>query len=158
MIFSKIFGKKGKTNPEEYASLQSEYASLQTENIVQELNLSDQAQTKNYVVDLCEQMIDASRDLEEAKDEYDLVTNYLMDVQLIEDLEGDTKKEIVDCATEVAELESRRTNFLKMDKKLSDTQYAQMQDEEENLPRTISRLQENEKDLDAIKKDMSYLE
>ncbi|MDD6481891.1 MAG: hypothetical protein PUF65_06460, partial [Lachnospiraceae bacterium] len=54
--------------------------------------------------------------------------------------------------------ESRRTNFLKMEKKLSDTQYAQMQEEEENLPRTISRLQANEKDLDAIKKDMSYLE
>ena len=35
---------------------QSEYAKLETKNIVKELNLSDAAQAKNNVVDLCKQM------------------------------------------------------------------------------------------------------
>ena len=61
MIFSKLFRKnKRRYDAQDYD--QSEYAKLQTENIVEELNLSDEAQAKRYVIDLCEQMIAASKE------------------------------------------------------------------------------------------------
>ena len=62
MIFSNLFHRK-KNKESETGSFsqydQSEYAKLETKNIVKELNLSDAAQAKKYVVDLCKQMIQA---------------------------------------------------------------------------------------------------
>ena len=67
MIFSNLFHRK-KNKESETGSFsqydQSEYAKLETKNIVKELNLSDAAQAKKYVVDLCKQMIQASKDMD----------------------------------------------------------------------------------------------
>lgn len=157
MIFSKLFQKRrGQDYGPEYD--QSEYATLQTENIVTELNQSQASQTKTYVVDLCEQMINTSRDLSDAKEEYELVTNYLKDVQVIEDLEDEIREPLAERAKCVAKLEKQRTDFLKTERRISDTQFEQMQEEEEHLPGIIKRFKSNESYLDAIKKDMAYLE
>ncbi len=157
MIFSRLFRRNKNQNKEEEYN-QSAYASLQTDNIVQELGLSGTDQAKNYVVDLCEQMISTSKELEDARAEYQLVTDYLNDIQIIEELTEAEKKPIAECAMHVAKLEKQRTEFLKVEHKLTDTQYAQMQEEEDNLPGVIRRLKSNEAYLDAIKKDLAYLE
>lgn len=157
MFFSKIFGRnKRKYDVPGYD--QSEYAKLQTENIVQELNLSDEAQAKRYVIDLCEQMIVASKELEDARSEYDLVTYYLTDIQIIEELTEAERAPILDCAMHVAKLDKERNDFLKTKRKLTETQFAQMQEEEENFPGIIRRLKENEKYMDTVKKDLTYLD
>ena len=157
MFFSKIFGRnKRKYVVSDYD--QSEYAKLQTENIVQELHLSDEAQAKRYVIDLCEQMIAASKELEDARSEYDLVTYYLTDIQIIEELTEAERAPILDCAMHVAKLDKERNDFLKTKRKLTETQFAQMQEEEANLPGIIRRLKENEKYMDTVKKDLTYLD
>ena len=137
---------------------QSEYAKLETENIVKELKQSDAAQAKTYVVDLCKQMVQASKEIEDIRSEYELVTNYLTDIQILEDLSDAEKKPIVECATHVAKLEKQRTDFLKTKRRLTDTQYAQMQEEEENLPGVIRRLRTNEKDMDVLRHNLAILE
>lgn len=157
MFLSKIFGRrKEKYDAQDYD--QSEYAKLQTESIVEELNLSDEAQAKRYVIDLCEQMIAASRELEDARSEYDLVTYYLTDIQIIEELTEAERAPILDCAMHVAKLDKERNEFLKTKRKLTETQFAQMQEEEDNLPGIIRRLRDNERYMDAVKKDLTYLE
>lgn len=158
MIFSKLFRGRRAAAESEQMYDQSEYAALQTKEIIHELNLSDSAQAKKYVVDLCKQMIQASKEIEDIRSEYELVTRYLTDIQTLEDLEETDKKPIVDCATHVAKLEKQRTEFLQTKRRLTDTQYAQMQDEEENLPGVIRRLAANEADLDAVRRNMAYLE
>lgn len=137
---------------------QSEYARLETENIVKELKRSDTVQTKTYVVDLCKQMVQASKEIDDIRSEYQLVTNYLTDIQILEDLSDDERKPIVECATHVAKLEKQRTDFLKTERRLTDTQYAQMQEEEDNLPGIIRRLQTNEKDMDVLRRNLAILE
>ena len=158
MIFSNLFHRK-KNKESETGSFsqydQSEYAKLETKNIVKELNLSDAAQAKKYVVDLCKQMIQASKDIEDSKSEYQLVTNYLTDIQILEDLTDAERKPILECATQVAKLEKQRTDFLKTKRRLTDTQFAQMQEEEENLPGVIRRLKANEADLEGKKLEWS---
>ena len=157
MFLSKIFGRrKEKYDAQDYD--QSEYAKLQTESIVEELNLSDEAQAKRYVIDLCEQMIAASRELEDARREYDLVTYYLTDIQIIEELTEAERAPILDCAMHVEKLDKERNEFLKTKRKLTETQFAQMQEEEDNLPGIIRRLRDNERYMDAVKKDLTYLE
>ena len=158
MIFSNLFHRK-KNKESETGSFsqydQSEYAKLETKNIVKELNLSDAAQAKKYVVDLCKQMIQASKDIEDSKSEYQLVTNYLTDIQILEDLTDAERKPILECATQVAKLEKQRTDFLKTKRRLTDTQFAQMQEEEENLPGVIRRLKANEAYLEGKKLEWS---
>lgn len=157
MFLSKIFGRrKEKYDAQDYD--QSEYAKLQTESIVEELNLSDEAQAKRYVIDLCEQMIAASRELEDARSEYDLVTYYLTDIQIIEELTEAERAPILDCAMHVAKLDRERNEFLKTKRKLTETQFAQMQEEEDHLLGIIRRLRDNERYMDAVKKDLTYLE
>lgn len=157
MIFSKLF-RKNKTKYDAQTYDQSEYAKLQTESIVEELNLSDEAQAKHYVIDLCEQMINVSKELEDTRSEYDLVTYYLTDIQILEELTEAERAPIFDCATHVAKLDKERNDFLKTQRRLSETQFAQMQEEEDNLPGIIKRLKDNERYMDAIKKDLAYLE
>lgn len=159
MNFRKFFHRR-KHRDEESEYDQNGYAALEDgeEEIEQELNLSDEEQAKRYTIDLCDQMVKTGRDIEDAKAEYDMVTSYLTDVQIIEDLTEDEKKPIADCAAHVESLGKERSEFLKTERRLSDMQFAQMQEEEDALPGIVSRLKSNEEYLDAVKKDMSFLE
>ena len=162
MIFSKLFKKIKKqdyetpTEEEDYTS--SHYADIAAENVVQELHLSDEAASRHYVVDLCEQMIDVSRELEDARADYTLLTNYLNDIQRIEELTPEQKAPITDCANHLVQLGKQKEDFLNTAHKLSETQFAQMQQAEEELPGVIKRLQANETYLEAIKRDLKYLD
>ncbi|MDY4893574.1 MAG: hypothetical protein SO130_09245 [Agathobacter sp.] len=159
MIFSKIFQRNKKKKEEKESDFDlSQYAKLETEEIVQELNQSDAVQAKNYVVDLCKQMIQASKDIEDNRSEYQLVTKYLNDIQIIEDLTDEEKKPIAECASHVCKLEKQRTDYLQTERRLTESQYAQMQEEEENIPGVIKRLKENETDLDTSKRNMAVIE
>ena len=55
-------------------------------------------------------------------------------------------------------LEKTRSDFLKTKNRISDSQYAQMQQLEDEIPRAIKRLEKNESSLDVINKDLRYLE
>ena len=112
--------------------------------------------TKGFnVVEICEQMVDAARELEDNRTEYALVTNYLTD---IENMSETDKKTMNDAAANILTLEKTRSDFLKTKNRISDSQYAQMQQLEDEIPRAIKRLEKNESSLDVINKDLRYLE
>jgi hypothetical protein len=140
-----------------YASLENETEKPQ-QNIVKELHSTNRTKTKNYVVDLCEQMVTASEDFEETKEEYRVVTNQLSDVQIIEDMSEEEMAPLVECAKHITELGDQRQGLLKEKRRISDEQFDMMQAEEDALPGIIRRLKSNEKHLDAVKKDMAFLE
>lgn len=113
---------------------------------------------ESYIVDQCEQIIDASRELEDARSEYKLVTSYLNDIQVIEALSKEEMSQIVDTASNIVQLNSAHNEFLKTEHQISDAQFAQLQEAEDDIPDAIKRLQANEAYLDTVKKDMNYLE
>ncbi len=161
MIFPRLFRRRRRDYDydEEYEQ-GGYYADLEEGEgeIEEELNLSDEEQAKHYAIDLCDQMIKAAKDIEDTRVEYDLVTSYLTDVQIIEDLTEDERKPIADCAAHVDRLGKERSEFLKTERRLSDGQFAQMQEEEDALPGIIKRLKSNEAYLDTVKRDMAFLE
>ncbi len=160
MIFPRLFRRRRREYEDYEYDQDGYYADLEEGEgeIEEELNLSDEEQAKRYAIDLCDQMIKAAKDIEDTRAEYDLVTSYLTDVQIIEDLTEDERKPITDCAAHVDRLGKERSEFLKTERRLSDTQFAQMQEEEEALPGIIKRLKSNEAYLDTVKRDMSFLE
>ncbi len=136
-------------------------------NTKQQINTETETKTKAQsqsksagfqVVDACEQMIDAAREFEDAKEEYALVTNYLTDIEKIENMAPADKKIMQDAAANIAVLNKKRNEFLKTENRISDSQYAQMQELEEEIPRAIRRLERNESYLDTINRDLKYLE
>lgn len=127
------------------------------EKIIEEPN-TEVINPKAYVVDLCEQMIHMCKELEDAKDEYNLLSSYLGDIQILEELPKEQRAQINEAASNVSKLNLAREAFMNAEKKISDAQYMQMQEEDDEMPRIIKRFQENEADLDRINRDLKRLD
>lgn len=115
-------------------------------------------QAEHEMLERCEEIIEAVRELEEAKSEYRIVTDYLNDIQKIKDIPEDMHNEIRDAAGNVAKLNRARDAYLNTSQKISDAQFLQIQQEEEEIPNAIRRLEANETYEAAIRRDMNYLE
>ena len=140
--------KKKKVNIEE--------ANIPEESI-KPVELKDHAAIRNHVITLCEQMIDISKDMEEVRREYDKVTSYLNDIQIVEGLEGEQKSQLVDVAYQVTKLINVRNDYLNAERKISDDTFFQMKELEDEIPDIIRRLKENETYLETVKRDLNRL-
>ena len=119
--------------------------------------LTDQPAINHYVINLCEQMIDISRELEGMRKEYDQVTAYLNDITIVEGLEGTQKELLMDVANNVSKLTKARNDYLNAEHKISDETFNQMNELEAEVPDIIKRLKANETYLDAIRRDLNHL-
>lgn len=113
---------------------------------------------KNLASEYCEQIKDAAKNLEETKREYKIVTDYLTDIQMIENLPEPEFAKIQETAQNVVNLNEARDAYLNKAKTISDSQFAQMEQLEGEMPEIIRRLQENESYQTVVKRDMQYLE
>lgn len=143
--------KRNKKNKEQEWLEENELLDLETENLVKK-------EPENQIIDNCEQMIEAAKELEELKSEYKVVTSYLNDIQLLEDMSEEEMAEIREAAENVVSLGNTRTEYLKTDKKLTDAQFIQMEQNEKDIPDAIKRLQSSEAYQAAVGRDMRYLE
>ena len=136
-----------------------EHESLRTksEHLVREESLSDPITIKNHVVHLCEQMIEISRELDDVRHEYDKVTAYLNDIQIVEGLGGDMRKQLEEVATQMTKLVNVRNDLLNAEHKISDEVFNQMEEKEAEIPDVIRRLKINEADLETVKHDLNIL-
>lgn len=136
-----------------------EHESLRTksEHVVREESLSDPITIKNHVVHLCEQMIEISRELDDVRHEYDKVTAYLNDIQIVEGLGGDMRKQLEEVATQMTKLVNVRNDLLNAEHKISDEVFNQMEEKEAEIPDVIRRLKINEADLETVKHDLNIL-
>ena len=145
MSFLDFFRRKKKQNNE-----------VVEENI-QPVVLTDPRAINRYVVELCEQMIDISREMDGVRQEYDSVSSYFSDISIVEGLEGAQKELLVDVATNVSKLTKARNDYLNAEHKISDEMFSLLDDNEAEMPGIINRLKANETYLDAIKRDMNRL-
>lgn len=118
---------------------------------------SEPMDIKHFVISLCEQMIDVSKDMEDIRGEYETVTSYLNDIQIIESLQGSQKEQLLEIATSIFNLTKVRDEYINIEQNISDATYNQMKELEDEIPDAIRRLKSNETYLDTIKKDMNYL-
>lgn len=116
------------------------------------------AARKHTAVERCGELIEAVSTLEDLRNEYKLVTNYLNDIQKLENMDAEVLSPIVECAREIGKLDTARNKFLNKEHKISDMQFAQFQEEEADMPGIIRRFQSNEAYLAALTKDLSLLE
>lgn len=112
----------------------------------------------NQIMDRCEKLMQNAREIDDGKKEYYIVTSYLNDIELIENLAPDQAEEIQKAADYVAKLNESRDQFLNTSKRISDAQFQMMQRQEEQIPDAIKNLRTNEEYQATVKRDMQYLE
>ncbi len=113
---------------------------------------------KNPAMEYCEQILTAAKALEETKREYGTVTDYLTDIQTIEDLPEQEYGEIQGIAQSISSLSESRDAYVNKAKTISDSQFAQMEQYQDQIPEVINRLKSNETYQTTVKRDMQYLE
>lgn len=146
------FSKKKKKQ-----SYETKFGELET-TMLFEKDYKDSRKIEQYVVERLEQMIELTKEIDEEKSEYRMVTSYLNDIQILEDMPEEEHKRIEEIAVNVVQLNASRTEFLNSAKKLSDSQFTQLERMEEEVPAAIKRLMANEAYRDTLQKDMKYLE
>lgn len=115
-------------------------------------------QRKQYVENCCGQIVEANKNLEDAKMEYQMVTCYLTDIQIIESLPSEQKEEVIGLAKKIIVLEQDRNDFRNSEKKLSNRQYAYLQSQEESMGSILKSLYEDERYYQMVRQDMHHLE
>ncbi len=110
------------------------------------------------VIYKCDQIVDATYQMEDLRVEYEMVTSYFTDIQTIEELPSNMRQEITGIAKKIALLENETTEFLHSDDRISDENFRMIQGIEKELTDVFGRLKELE-DMDMkIKRDMKHLE
>ncbi|MBR3770552.1 MAG: hypothetical protein IKL06_08465 [Lachnospiraceae bacterium] len=128
-----------------------------SEGVLLEEDKNNSSKVEHYVIERLEQVVEATREIEEEKSEYRVVTAYLNDIHTIGGLPEKERAAITDVAQNIVNLDRARQEFLHSEKKISDVQYTAIQQEENTVPNTIKRLKANEAYQAVLEKDMKYL-
>lgn len=129
---------------------------VEYENLTEDYGISPDY-TKHHVVDLCEQIIEASRELEDARGEYSMVTSYLNDIEIVEALPKEKIQLLTEYANYIVKLNTERDELLNKESKLSAAMFSQIEAIEDEIPQIVKRLKENEEYLAAIEHDLRVL-
>ena len=134
-----------------------EYESIDSFLAKQEKRMQENAPGDD-VVFKCDQIVEATYQMEELRVEYEMVTSYFTDIQTIEELPDAVRKEVLDIAKKIAFLENETTQFLHSDDRISDENFRMIQGMEKELSEVFLQLKDLE-DMDMkIKRDMKHLE
>jgi hypothetical protein len=151
-LFRRLFSRR-KKRQELLEPVENEQEELSFEDVE-----IDQHKIGHFVLDHCEQIIDSAKELGEEKKEYNIVTSYLKDIELLTEMPAEQKEPICDAAENILRLNEARDTYLNTAKKISDVQFLMFEQQEQDIPDTIRRMQTNEAYQATIKSDMSYLE
>lgn len=106
----------------------------------------------------CDQVVEATYQVEDLRAEYNMVTSYFEDTQIIEELPQEQRKMISETAKKIALLEHETTQFLHSEDRISDENFRRIQGMEKELTSIFGQLKELE-DMDMmIRRDMTHLE
>lgn len=132
-----------------------EYESI--EDFLEKQAKQQNGEEEDDVAFKCDQIVDATYQMEDLRAEYDMVTSYFTDIQTIEELPQNIKQEIMDIAQKIAYLEDETSQFVHSDDRISDENFRMIQGIE-NLTEVFGQLKDLE-DMDMkIKRDLKNLE
>lgn len=134
----------------EYESIDSYLAKKKIVNVEND--------AEDDVVFQCDQIVEATDQMEQLTIEYDMVTSFFTDIQTIESLPEEVHAEIIDIANKIAVLEKETTTFLQTENRMTDEDFRMVQSIEKDLSQVFEKLKELE-DMDLkIKRDLRQLE
>lgn len=155
--YNDSISKKGLVGKDQVLKTSDDEVSMELDTY--EVDLHSKKDRERYIRGYCDQIIEAAKQNEEAKLEYQAVTSYLTDIQKIDRIEGEDRENILDISRNLVTLSRERHIYQsKKDIKLSEKQYKYYEKNEATLPQDIKKLEEYESYNSKIKSDMHHLE
>ena len=146
-----MFGKKKKTAADPADWEQLVY-------LTDGVNFNDRSQRNRYVTGCLEQIAEADRETEKLKGEYALVTDYLSDMEEIEALPEQEKKQLEQNARMIRTLEGEIEGYLERKRKMTDQEYHTLRSQEQTVEEGIEKLREAEQYSGLIRQDLKKLD
>ena len=113
---------------------------------------------QQYVADSCEQIVEASHQIEDAKLEYQVVTDYLMDIQKIEEAPQEVKQEMLENARQMLTLMRERNQYQNSELRSTDSKFYGIRRYEEDMLEELKKMREEENYQRIVKNDLNQLE
>lgn len=124
----------------------------------EDFRLEDAEQRERYTRCLLEQIGDAEQAVESLTTEYAGVTSYLKDMEEIEALPPEEKRDLLNCAKQLRTLEQSREKIPGREGLMSEEQYLQIERLEGDLEEGLQKLRETEDYQELIRKDLKRLD
>ena len=131
-----------------------EYESI--DNFLAKQNQENKSGSEDDVAFKCDQIVEATYQIEELQVEYDMVTSYFSDIQTIEELPQNVRQEIANIAKKIAFLEDETSGFLHEDDRISDENFRMIQGIEEELKDILVNTREDLVEIASIFRDERF--
>lgn len=168
-----LFGRKKKTEYEEldfaernefsldYVDEDAAFLSID-KGIIEEV-LDEEKDTRkidrtSYIENCCEQMATCSKRIDDAKKEYALVNNYLNDINTIENLYTEQKKQLHFFAKRIKTLNEGKKELRQFTSRMPGEKYHYMQRNELEMPKILKDMKDNEEQVERLKLDLHNIE
>ena len=122
------------------------------------LNMNDKSQREQYVREYCDMMAVASKDVEAQKIEYQQVTERLADLEEIDKLPTTDKSQVRIRAKKVINIEQEDSNYARPAKKITESQYREMERLADEIPDVIKKMKADEEYQMVVRRDLNLLE
>lgn len=122
------------------------------------LDIDDMDERENYIRSCCEQMIEASSEIDRATMEYRLVTDYLMDIEEIENAPYQSKRDAIEIAQRIVNLERDSEDSSKHVGKISEEQYRLLDKYAADIEVELNRMKDNEEYKLKVRTDLRTLD
>ncbi len=122
------------------------------------MRLSEASQMEEYVRGCCQQMREATAEIDKASMEYRLVTERLRDMEEIEGLPEADRARIYSCAKKIMDLTQDRQVHQSKLGGLPEEQYRLMERNEDDVPDAIRTLKDREEYKTLVRTDLQNLE
>lgn len=122
------------------------------------ININKEEDRERYLRTCCEQIADASREMENLTYEYGLVTSYLKDIEEIEALPLEQRGEIDAYAEKIVNLEKVQESYTKTAKRITDVKFRQMEAMENEIQEGYKKIKEAEEYRSLVKQDLQKLD
>ncbi|MBQ1597629.1 MAG: hypothetical protein II566_04585 [Lachnospiraceae bacterium] len=113
---------------------------------------------EHYILDSCEQIISGTKEIEAEKAEYRVLTKYLQDIRTLSKLRPEQEKDIRKAAAAIDKARRSKDEFLHAPKAISDDAFRICEMYEDEMPREILRMKENERYQARVQSEMHSLE
>lgn len=147
-FLSKLF-KKNKDNDSAWDELAAGRA---------ELDMSNPLVREQYVISCLEQMKEASAEIDRINAEYAVVTSYLMDMEEIEALPEEDKKELADIARHIKELRKAHDKYVLTPSTMTEREYNHIDAMYDEVEDGIKKMKEEEAYREKVKSDLKRID
>lgn len=122
------------------------------------INLDDALQRREYVENCLQQMAEASKALESLEQEYKDVTSHLRDLEEIEELPPEQRKELEGQAAKVMDNQNQREAFMNRHTRMTEVEFERMDRLQKEVKSGTKKLRDAEEYHKKIKNDLRRID